>query len=142
MFVFPSIFNAKWADHQLFLINFHEVRHHELRKLMWPGFWKKKKWARRAQKVPKSPPKSGFLGFRQKHYPFGYAFLLQYEVANGLLTFCKSKMFGKNLGLGLWSENLKIIRMQDSFNHSIAQTSWCIKLKFWMWLELHKSNKY
>ena len=34
-------------------------------------------------------------------------FLLHYEIVNGLLTFCKNNMFGKNLVLELWSKNLK-----------------------------------
>ena len=43
-----------------------------------------------------------------KKYPLGYiyAFLLQYESVNGILTFSKNKMFGKNLVLQLWSKNL------------------------------------
>ena len=36
-----------------------------------------------------------------------YAFLLQHESFNGLLTFCKNNMFGKNLVLELWAKNLK-----------------------------------
>ena len=44
----------------------------------------------------------------RKPYPLGYiyAFLLQYESVNGILTFSKNKMFGKNLVLQLWSKNL------------------------------------
>ena len=37
-----------------------------------------------------------------------YAFLLQYESVNGLLTFYKNNMFGKNLILELWSKNFKV----------------------------------
>ena len=49
----------------------------------------------RAQKVQKYDPKINFIGFWQKSYPFRYAFLLQHDSANGLLTFCKN-----NLGYG------------------------------------------
>ena len=36
-----------------------------------------------------------------------YAFLLQHESFNGLLTFCKNNIFGKNLVLELWAKILK-----------------------------------
>ena len=35
-----------------------------------------------------------------------FTFLLQYERVIGILTFCKNKIFGKNLVLELWSKNL------------------------------------
>ena len=55
----------------------------------------------------KSPKNEVFRAVK-KSYPLGYiyAFLLQYESVNGILTFCKNKIFGKNLVLELWSKNL------------------------------------
>ena len=49
-----------------------------------------------------------FLGFLKNliHSDI-YAFLLQYESVNGLATFCKNKILGKNLVLELLSEKLK-----------------------------------
>ena len=53
-------------------------------------------------------PKNEVFRVVKKYYPLGYiyAFLLQYETVNGILTFSKNKMFGKNLVLQLWSRNL------------------------------------
>ena len=60
-----------------FLIFFHEVRHHKVRKVKDLIHWDI------------------------------YVFLLQDESYNGLLTFSKNNMFGKNLVLELWSKNPK-----------------------------------
>ena len=59
-------------------------------------------------KGTRSPHKMRFLGFQQNFINSDiYAFLLQHGSVNGLLTFCKNKMFGKNLVLELWSKILK-----------------------------------
>ena len=45
----------------------------------------------------------------KRSYPLGIcisAFFLQYENVTGILTFCKNKLFGKDLVLQLWSKNL------------------------------------
>ena len=44
-----------------------------------------------------------------------YTFLLQYEISNGLLTFCKNNMFWKNVLLELWSKNLKTNQIAGFF---------------------------
>ena len=58
-------------------------------------------------------PKTRFLGYWQKSYPF--IILLQYEKGNGLLTFCKNNKFRKNLVTELWSKNLKTIQNAGLF---------------------------
>ena len=92
---------------------------------------------KRAQNVPKTR----FLMFWQKYKPYvlGYI-LLEYASTNGLLTFCKNHMFGKNLVLGL--KTSKPISMLDSLNYNISQTSWSMKLRFYMWLDIRRSNKF
>ena len=40
-------------------------------------------------------------------YIWFFASKAKKESVNGLLTFCKNSMFGKNLVLELWSKNLK-----------------------------------
>ena len=58
-------------------------------------------------KSPQNGSKMRVLAFWKKYDIFRHAFLFHYESANGLLTFCKDKMFGKNPILELWSKNLK-----------------------------------
>ena len=50
-------------------------------------------------------------------------FKLEYKGTNGLLTFCKNHVFGKNLVLIYGPKTSKPIRMQDSSNYNISQTS-------------------
>ena len=64
---------------------------------------KKGRSCQRAQKVPNVAKKSDFQGFDILSY---VVFLPEYESANGLLTFCKNCMSGKNLVLEIWSKNL------------------------------------
>ena len=49
-----------------------------------------------------------------------YLFLIEYEIANGLLIFWKTHMPGKNSVLELWSKNLYINKNKGFFNHSIS----------------------
>ena len=79
-------------------------------------------------------PKIRFLRFWQKNNQFICTILLKYESANGLLTFCKNYMSGKNLFF--W-----VLKPQDCILCSISQTRWDIKCKF-MWLDIHRSDKF
>ena len=64
-------------------------------------------------------------------------FLLQYKCTNGILTFCKNNMFGKNLFLELWSENLLTNQNVALFKLQYLTN----KLNFSLWLDIHESNK-
>ena len=81
-------------------------------------------------KSPKYDPKLMFLGFWQKSYPFRYYFLLQHEITNGLSTFCKSNMFGKNIVLDLWSKNPKIDHNAGFFKLQYHTNKLRYKVKF------------
>ena len=48
-------------------------------------------------------------------------------------------MFGKNLVLELWSKNLKANQNAGFFKLEYLTNK--LKLDFWMWLEVHESNK-
>ena len=65
-------------------------------------------------------------------------FLLQYKSANGILTFCKNNMFGKNLFLELWSKNLLTNQNVALFKLQYLTN----KLNFSLWLDIHERNKY
>ena len=67
-------------------------------------------------------------------------FLLDCECANGLLTF--TKCLGKIWILSYGPKISRSIRMWDSLNHSVSQTSSDMKLDFCMWLDMHRSNKF
>ena len=71
-----------------------------------------------------------------------YFFWLKYERSNGLLLSAKTKCLGK-----IWLFSYDIItywpiRMQDSLNYNISQTTWGLNLNFCMWLDIHGSNKF
>ena len=85
---------------------FHEVRHHEAQKMMDLGFWKSLDGLRGLKKPPKWLENEGFSVLGKVWY-IQTCFFIHYESANGLLTFCKDKIFGKNLILELRSKNLK-----------------------------------
>ena len=62
----------------------------------------------------KSPKNEVFRAVK-KSYPLGYiyAFLLQYESVNGILTFSKNEMFGKNLVLQSWpKQNAGVFKLE------------------------------
>lgn len=68
-------------------------------------------------KVWKMEKKIRLLGVWKKSNPFIGTFLLKYESAYILLTFCKNFMSGENLILKLCSKRLsRPIRIQDSLN--------------------------
>ena len=64
----------------------------------------------RSQEVPQSPrngSKISFWGVFDQNLVHLYVFfLLEYENANGFVTFCKNHVSKKNLVLDLWSKNL------------------------------------
>ena len=73
---------------------------------MDPSFFKKSSFGLGLDlKKCQNDPKIRFLGFLQKSNPFRCGFVLRYENANCILTFCKNLLFGKNLVLELWSKN-------------------------------------
>ena len=110
--------------------SFHEVSHHKV--------WIANKFRGLGLEGLKIP-KTRFLRFWQKYYPFRYAFLLQHKVLMFFLYFLPKQHIFKTPVLELWSKNL---RMQDSLNHNISQNPWGMELNFWIWLEVRESTKY
>ena len=56
--------------------------------------------------------------------------LFCFNTVNGLLTFHKAKIFGKNLVLELWSKNLKANQNGGFFKLEYLTDK--LKLNFWM----------
>ena len=103
------------------------------RKLMKHNFWKNVPWGHEGPEKPKNE----VYGVWQTHNLLMF-FKLEYKGTNGLLTFCKNHVFGKNLVLIYGPKTSKPIRMQDSSNYNISQTSWNLKLNFCMLLDIYK----
>ena len=134
-FVFLSVFNARSLHHQVFLIFFHNVRHHKVRRMMNPSFWKKVQMGLKGSKSCKNGQKMRFLRFFQKSYPFRYvSFCFSTKSTNVVLTFCKKTCLEKIWFSSYGPSTLRTIRMQNFLNYNIAQKSWSIKLNFRMWL--------
>ena len=68
----------------------------------------------------KSPINEVFRTVR-KSYPLGYiyAFLLRYESVNGILTFSKNEMFGKNLVLQSWPKQNAGVFKREYFTNKL-----------------------
>ena len=98
LFIFPSACNSRAPDHQFFLISFHEVKHHKIRKLVDPIFGKKVQMGQEGSKSPKNAPKMRFLGFHQ-NISIQICFLASMHGS-------KNNMLGKNIVLELWFKNL------------------------------------
>ena len=97
-----------------------------------------------SQEGPKSPNngwKIRFFGFWQKSSLF--IFFVFYLVMKVLLVFqlsTKTACLGKIWFLRYGLKTSRPIRMQDSLNCNISQTSWDLNLSFCMWLDLHKAT--
>ena len=91
-----------------------------------------------SQEGPKSPNngwKMRFFGFWQKSSPF--IFFVFYLVMKVLLVFqlsTKAACLGKIWFLRYVFKTSRPIRMQDSLNCNISQTSWDLNLSFCLWL--------
>ena len=114
----------------------HNVSHHNVKKV-WSQLFKKT--SDRLGLEDLKSPKVRFLGFWQKSYPFRYAFLIQHESVNVVLTFCKNNMFAKNLVFDLWSKNLKTNQNAGFFKLQYLTKTWGMKLNFSIWLEVKKA---
>ena len=107
---------------------------YKVRKVTKLDFSKKSRWIRNAQKVPKMAQKWG--------NPFRRTFFLEYESTIDIVIFCKTHVWEK---FGSWVKVQKTprpIRMQFSSNCNISQTNWSVKLNFFVWLDIHRSNKF
>ena len=115
LFVRPSVPSSVYnAGSQNWLVNFFLIFYmklysHEVRKVMKPDFWEKKKKKKSPDesvgpKSSKNDPKMRFCWFWQKSNSFICAFLLKYESTNGLFS-AKNCMSGKNLVLEFWLKN-------------------------------------
>lgn len=100
---------------------------HKVRKV-----WKSKFWSPQrsggTKKFPKLAKKWDFLVFDKNLINSYVSFLLQYEIINGHLTFCKNWMSGKNLVLEFWSKNLYTNQNAGLKLYNISQTSWWISV--------------
>ena len=121
--------NARSPDHQFFKNFFQEVRCHKVRKVTEPDFWKKNQMGSDSTKNPKMASKWGFYCYGNNLIHSDMLFLLQYESGIGLLTFCKTNMFGENLVLELCSKNLKTNHNVGFFKLQYLKNSlryiWC-----------------
>ena len=84
-----------------FCIKFEGLR---VRKVTEPDFLKKVMTGEEGPKSLKNAKKWGYQCFDQNFMQSYVLFFLEYE---GLLTFCKHRLSGKNLVLELWTKNFK-----------------------------------
>ena len=80
---------------------------HKFKKMVMTNLKKKKnQLGQEGTENPKNGAKSRFLESWQKSNPIIYTFLFKYQTINGLLTYCKNHMSGKNLVLDLCLKNI------------------------------------
>ena len=107
-----------------------------------PIFWKNVPMSQEIPKRPKTAPKMSFFWFWHKSNKFIYTFVLEYESVNGYLTFSKDRISVKNLVHELWSKNLQTNQNARFFKLELLANKLRHKVKFCMWLDIRKSNKF
>lgn len=117
---------------QFFLIYCMKLDSHKESKVQRSIFQKKVPLGLEGSKVPKYTKKWSFQGSIQKSSLFICTFLLKYESTNIPLTFRKNCMSMKIWFLNVIPKTSRSIRIYESLNRNISQTSCGMNLHFCM----------
>ena len=115
-----------------------KLESHKVRKMADPNFWKKHfSQTRMPQKGPKMVKIWGFQGFDKKRIDLRAFFtsIWKWQLSS---NFIKKSQVKQEYG----PKTSRRIQIQNSSNCNISKISWGLKPNFYIWLDLHRNNKY